>query len=564
MMRYTWEILETSRPSSVDAILGVLLRNRGVDASFLNGSLNDLECHLIMTGMDAGAALMGSHLASGNKVVLIGDYDCDGVTSLAQLIHFLKDIGYGRYAAVIPQRAEGYGVPQRAIHQHPDAGLFVAVDCGTHDIKSVTAARQQGADFMVIDHHEVSPIGMAPANVLINPKQSECPSVFKEFSASGLTLLFLSRLRKALGGKFSIPRLGGKYLTLAAIGTIADLVPLVDANRILAQSGLGCMNMNTYAPIRKLAETAGLAGKMLTAGHVGYYLGPRINAAGRMADANLALGFLTAEEEEEFGPLADQLNSLNTRRQHLEDRILTEIRNRYPDGCAGRRTLIVGDSQWPQGVVGIIASRIQQEFHYGPTIVFSIDDTAGEARGSARSVPGFDVYSALESCKDLLLKWGGHKMAAGLTISTADLDKFSERFEELARTYPPEVFIPRRKVDLELDLNLLSLKLLEMLKKLEPHGPGNPFPTFAARNVSVVVKRKFGKKRKHLQLLLDNRVDGIFWRGDQSMPPGWQNEDRMDVLFQIEWDAYRSKPVLNIKDVGKIDTRIQESGERSQ
>jgi single-stranded-DNA-specific exonuclease len=550
MMRYTWEILETSKPSSVDAILDVLLRNRSVDASFLNGSLNDLECHLTMTGMDAGATLMASHLASGNKVVLIGDYDCDGITSLAQLVHFLKDIGYGRYAAIIPERSEGYGVPERAIYQHPDARLFVAVDCGTHDIKSVSAARHLGADFMVIDHHEVSPNGMAPTTVLINPKQTECPSVFKDFCASGLTLLFLSRLRKALGGKFRIPRLGGKYLTLAAIGTITDLVPLVDANRILAQSGLGCMRMNTYAPIRKLAETAGLAGKILTSGHVGYYLGPRINAAGRMGDANVALGFLTAEQEEEFGPLADELNRLNVRRQHLEERILSKIRSLSAEVSAGRRTLIVGDSQWPQGVVGIIASRIQQEFHYGPTIVFSIDDGTGEARGSARSIPGFDVYSALESCKDLLLKWGGHKMAAGLTIAMEDLDEFSKRFEEFARTYAAEIFIPRKKVDMELDLNLLSPELLRMLKKLEPHGLGNPLPTFAARNVKVVVQRTFGKKTKHLQLLLDNRVDGIFWRGEQSMPAGWQNKDRMDVLFQIEWDAYRNKPILNIKDAG--------------
>lgn len=185
MMKYTWEILETSKPSSVDGIFEVLLRNRGLDASFLNGSLNDLECHLTMKGMDAGATLMAGHLASGNKVVLIGDYDCDGITSLAQLVHFLRDIGYGRYVAIIPQRTEGYGVPERAIFQNPDARLFVAVDCGTHDIKSVSAARHLGADFLVIDHHEVSPNGMAPTTVLINPKQSDCPSVFQGFLRFG-------------------------------------------------------------------------------------------------------------------------------------------------------------------------------------------------------------------------------------------------------------------------------------------------------------------------------------------------------------------------------------------
>jgi single-stranded-DNA-specific exonuclease len=508
-----------------------------------------MESHLAMKGMNAGATLMAKHLIAGNKVVLIGDYDCDGITSLAQLVHFLKDIGYDRYAVVIPQRAEGYGVPERAITQHPDAKLFVAVDCGTHDIKSVSAARRLGIDFLVIDHHEVAQDGTAPTTVLINPKQSECPSVFKDFCSAGLTILFLSRLRKVLGARFRFPRLGGKYLTLAAIGTIADLVPLVQANRILAHSGLGCINMNAFAPVKKLAESAGLAGKTLNAGHIGYYLGPRINAAGRMGDATVALGFLTSENEEEFGRLADELNGLNARRQHLEDRILNQIRNRYGGVFGARRTLIVGDSEWPQGVVGIIAARIQQELHYGPTMVFSVDDKTGEARGSARSIPEFDVYSALESCKDLLLKWGGHRMAAGMTILKDNLDEFSERIEQFARTYPPEVFSPRRKLDLELDLNLISSELLNMLKKLEPHGPGNPIPTFVARNVSIEVLRTFGKKARHLQLLLNNRIEGIFWRGDQYMPNDWQNGDRKDVVFQMDWNAFQRKPVLNIKDI---------------
>ncbi len=554
MIRYEWEVLEKSKPTSVEDIRQVLLRNRGVDASFLHGDLKDLECHLSLSGMDEGADLVAGHLAAGNKVVIIGDYDCDGITSVAQMVHFLRDIGHGRYAVVIPRRAEGYGVPERAIHAHLDAKLFVAVDCGTHDVRSVSAARRMGADFIVIDHHEVSTNGLAPATVLVNPKQPSCPSVFKDFCASGLTLLFLSRLRKALGDGFPVPRLGGKYLSLAAIGTVADLVPLVDANRILARSGLNCMNQKTFLPINRLAEAAGLSGKVLTAGHIGYYLGPRINAAGRMADGSLALELLTAEQEEALGPLSDELNSLNSSRQYLEDRILKEIRNRYTDEHAGRRTLIMGDPDWNHGVVGIIASRIQQDLHYGPTIVFSIDEGTGAARGSARSVPGFDIYSALESCGDLLLKWGGHKMAAGMTIAVENLDKFSARFEEVARTCPQEVFVPRKKVDMELDLSLLSPELSTMLKQFEPHGLGNPLPTFAARNVGVVVHRTFGRKTKHLHLILDNRVDGIFWRGERCLPADWRNGDHLDLLFQIEYDGFRRKTMLSIKDVRKPET----------
>jgi single-stranded-DNA-specific exonuclease len=556
MIRCEWEITGKRRPTSVEDILEVLLENRGVDSTFLSGSLKDLEPHLNIRGMDEGATLMARHLVARNKMVLISDYDCDGITSAAQLVHFLRDVGYDRdrYEVVIPQRAEGYGVPERAVRRHPGTSLFVALDCGTHDLHSVSAARKLGSDFIVIDHHVVSENGLAPATVLINPKQRSCPSAFKDFSASGLTLLFLARLRRALDGKFSLPKLGGKYLALAAIGTVADLVPLVEGNRILTQKGLGCMNARTYLPINKLVERAGLSGRVLTAGHIGYYLGPRINAAGRMAEAHLALDFLMAEQEHHAGELADQLNRLNTRRQHQEEQVLSGIRERYPKEQARGRTLLMGDSEWPHGIIGIIASRIQQEFHYGPVIIFSIDDETGLARGSARSIPGFDIYSALKSCEDFLLKWGGHKMAAGMTIETKNLERFAHRFEEVAGTYPAEIFVPRRKADMEIDLDLISPQLFSMLKKLEPHGLGNPLPTFAAHNIQVAVQRAFGREKKHLQLMLDNRVAGIFWRGEQRMPKDWQGEDQMDLVFHIEWDEYRNRPVLSLKDIGKVNT----------
>ena len=554
MIHCNWEIAGKCKPQSVEGILEVLLQNRGLDSAFLSGSLKDLEPHLAIRGMDEGALLMAEHLAAGNKVVLIGDYDCDGITSAAQLVHFLRDIGYDNYEVVIPQRAEGYGVPERAVRHHPEASLFVAMDCGTHDFHSVSAARKLGCDFIVIDHHEVSKNGLAPATVLINPKQPSCPSTFKDFCASGLTLLFLARLRKALDGRFTLPKLGGKYLSLAAIGTVTDLVPLVEANRILTRSGLVCMNARTYLPVERLAESAGLSGKVLTAGHIGYYLGPRINAAGRMAEARLALDFLTAEEEESAGELADELNRLNAKRQLQEGQILNRIRERFAREHAGGRTLILWDPQWPHGVLGIIASRVQQELHYGPAIIFQIDDKTGLARGSARSVPGFDIYAALKSCENLLLKWGGHKMAAGMTIDKRNLEIFSDRFEEVAGAYPAETFIPRRKIDMEIDLNLVSPQLFSMLKQMEPHGLGNPLPTFAARNIQVAVQRVFGREGKHLQLILDNRIDGIFWRGGQCLPKDWRNNDPMDLVFQIEWDDFRGRPVLSIKDVGKVNT----------
>ena len=553
MIRCKWELIGKSKPASADKVVEILLENRGVGASFLTGSLKDLEPYLAMAGMAEGASLMARHLAAGERVVLVGDYDCDGVTSVAQMAHFLRDIGYANYAVVIPKRAEGYGVPERAVTQHPDAGLLVAMDCGTHDVRAVSAARRQGSDVIVIDHHEVSDHEVAPASVLVNPKQPASHSGFKDFSAAGLTLLFLSQLRRAVGERFVAPRLGGKYLSLATIGTVADLMPLVDANRILTQSGLGCMNREPCLPIRALSEKAGLAAKILTAGHIGYYLGPRINAAGRMADAHLAFELLMAEHGQEAGRLAGELNQLNIRRQHQEDAILGQVHTRYSEEHAEKRTLIMGDCGWSHGVVGIIASRVQHQLHYGPTIIFAIDRDTGLARGSARSIPGFDVYAALQSCQDLLVKWGGHKMAAGLTVARENLEEFSQRFEAIAGTYPVETFVSRGKVDMELDLTLVSMELFNMLKQLEPHGVGNPLPTFAARQIKVVVQRVFGKDNQHVQLLLDGRIEGIFWRGGPCIPKPWRNGDRMDIVFQLAWDDFRNRLVLTVKDVGKFN-----------
>lgn len=554
MIRTKWQLLEETRPTSVQEVMEILLKNRGVGHSFLCCALKDLEPYMTaIRGMDEGAELMAKHLSAGHKIILVGDYDCDGVTSTAQMSLFLRDIGYSSYDVVIPVRAEGYGMPERAVREHPEADLFVIMDCGTLDVTPITMARSRGADCIVIDHHEVPTEGLAPASILINPKQPGCISRFKEFCSSGLTLLFLVSLRKALQGSFSSPNLGGKYLALAAIGTVADIVPLVEGNRILTKCGLSCINKGAYMPIRRILDSAGLSGKTLTAGHMGYYVGPRINAAGRMADARTAFDLLMAEDQQEIKRLAQELNRLNALRQHQEDTILGEIRERLTGEDAGKRTFVMGDPKWAAGIIGIVASKIQQELRFGPTIVFSIDEATGIARGSARSVPGFDIHAALGECGDLLMKWGGHKMAAGMTIALDLIQAFANRFEEVALQHPPEIFIPKGKIDARLDIDLVSPSLLEALKQLEPHGMGNPSPTFVAQKTRVTIQKAFGRDQSHLRLNLGNGTSGIFWKGVRHYQSGhWRDGDLADVIFQVEWDDYYRKPVLNIKDLGHL------------
>lgn len=550
MIRPQWHIVDKRTPKSVHEVLEILLDNRKVGTDFIFGSLKDLEMHLSMQGISEGAELMCWHLAKGHKLVLVGDYDCDGITSTAQLALFLRDIGYFNYAVVIPHRAEGYGVPERAVSEHPDAKLLIALDCGTQDVRAISLAKSAGMDCIVIDHHEVPEKGLAPANILINPKQPSCPSSFKEFSSAGLTLLFLAALRRTVCNKFPQVRLGSKYLALAAIGTVADIVPLVNANRIITKTGLYHLGQNGFLPLSEMIKAAGLSGKSLTAGHIAYYLGPRLNVAGRMASARMAFDFLMEDKPKRVTELASQLNELNSKRQREEEMILAEAKRRYSGQLRFRRSLVVGDPNWSVGIIGIIASKIQQEFHYGPTIVFSIDEESGIARGSARSIAGVDIHEALKRCSSQLIRWGGHKMAAGLTCRLSQLEEFADLFEEVMCQYAEDIFIPRGRVDMEIDLNLISVTLLDMLKKLEPHGQGNPTPIFAAKGVRAKVQKAFGKDQKHLRLLVDGSVRGVFWRGSSRCD--WSEDDCVDILFHTEWDSFSRTPSLNIKDIGRF------------
>jgi single-stranded-DNA-specific exonuclease len=554
-----WQILGESRPASISEVLDRLLQHRGLTASLLNTTLKDLEKHLQIMGIHAGAELMAWHLERGHKVVLVGDYDCDGITSVAQAALFLRDIGYTNFAVVIPTRAEGYGMPTRALQQHQDARLFLLMDCGTFDVEPITLARARGADCIVIDHHEVANHGsveLAPVSILINPKQPECPSTFKEFCSSGLTLLFLSQLRKAIRFHLrhrSPPALGAKYLVLAALATVADIVPLREGNRIITRAGLGHINRGAFAPVQQIVELAGLERENLSASHIGYYIAPRINAAGRMADPALAYELLVAEDPATCRERARELNLLNSRRQHQENIMLETVKERFTGAMKKRRTLVMGDPEWSTGLVGIIASRVQQELFYGPTILLAVDRERRVARGSARSISGFDIHTALNQCSDLLMRWGGHKMAAGMTLSLDKMEPFAERFEQVAQAHDAGVFIPKGKVDLELDLVLVTPGLLDALKQLEPHGQGNPTPLFCAREVKVGLQRVFGKEREHLRVLVNDTIGGIIWRGSALCPSlQTSKSDRHDVVFQVDRDRFHGGPLLNIKDLGQL------------
>lgn len=565
--RPRWKIVNSRKVATVSEVIDILLENRNLDRASFSGDLKELAQHLCIRGMVEGAGLLAKHIAAGDKVVVVADYDCDGITSAAQMAHFFRDIGYHNFEVVIPSRREGYGIPPRAVTDNPDAKLFVALDCGTLDHRPVAQARSMGAQFIVIDHHEVPCNGAgpdhAPATVLINPKHPECGSPFKEFCAAGLTFLFLAALRQAfrkMNTAISFPRLGGKYLALAATGTVSDLVPLVSGNRILTQSGLRNLNENSFAPLCELVQGAGLTGKTLTAGHIGFYLGPRINAAGRISEGQIAYDLLTAREPAKLAGLAAEIEKLNGERRAQEEKIIEEIGSRLAKKPPKTRTLVLASPGWQPGVVGIAASKVQQNLYFAPVVIFSMDEASGIARGSARSVPGFDIHRALSRCSSLLIRWGGHKAAAGLTIESERIDEFAERLEEIASEYPARIFIPYGKVDLELPLALVGPELLRELQTLEPHGMGNPVPVFGVRGQKVNSVKVFGKEKNHLRLEFANGVEAIWWRGAQSLAAqngkissGLVPGQVKDIIFRLAGDSFRNRTVLEIVDLGHFE-----------
>jgi single-stranded-DNA-specific exonuclease len=570
LIRPNWKILSRRTPATVSDVIDIVLQNRNLDLASICGELKDLSSHLSIRGMAEGAALLAKRMADRNKIVIVADYDCDGITSAAQMALFFRDLGYENFRVVIPSREEGYGVPERAISENPDAKVFIALDCGTLDFEPIRLACSMGADCIVIDHHEVPANGsgagreLAPASVLINPKHPACGSQFKEFCASGLTFLFLAALRQVLrnaGDGLPLPALGGKYLALAATGTISDLVPLVSANRILAQTGLRNLNANACAPLSCLAAISGLAGKALSAGHIGFYLGPRINAAGRISEGQIAYELLTSDQRSRSMQLAGELNKLNLKRQAQEGRILADIRARLAGHPPSGRTLVMGSPEWPPGVVGIVASRVQQDLHYAPVIILSINEKQGIARGSARSIPGFDLHHALSMCAGLLVKWGGHKVAAGLTIESDRIGEFSRRFEEIAQQSQPEIFVPHGKVDLELPIVLVGAELVHALEKLGPHGMGNPAPLFVLRGIRLSSAKIFGKEQNHVKIETEHRLEGTWWRGARRFSkiageiknrPGQCPEHAVDIVCHVGWNGFYNKSTLEIKDLGTL------------
>ncbi len=523
-------------------------------AAFLSDRLADLPDPFLMKGMPEAVERVQRAVLAGEKITLWGDYDVDGVCSTALTSLFLRDVG-GKVATYIPHRlGEGYGLNAEAIARIAEDGtrVLVTLDCGITSHAEIAKARALGLDVVVVDHHAV-PETMPPANAVLNPLQPGCEYPTRFLCAAGVAFNLCMGLRKRLreGGHFA-PGTGRREpnlktsLDLVALATVADVVPLTGANRILVRWGLEELGRAERPGVRALKEVAGLgADGKVTSGQVGFRLGPRINAAGRMDDAALGLRLLCCTSLDEARPLAEALDRANAERQAVEARILEEALEQAESRRAARG-LVLYNEGWHPGVIGIVASRVVERF-CRPTVIIGVAEGVG--RGSARSIEGFHLVEALKQCAEHLTKYGGHKAAAGLSIDPALLPRFQEAFEAHAtRSLTDEDLVARCRIDALVRPEEVDERAVESLARLGPFGHGNPEPVFGSRRQSVhprvLESKKGGAGHLKLRLAEAPALDAIgFGMADRVA----LTEGPVDLAYQVGFDEFRGQRRISLK-----------------
>ncbi len=479
-------------------LVAQVLINRGLGTvqaarSFLRS--DEMHDPFLLAGMEAACERIGQALQGQEIIGVYGDYDVDGLTGTALLTRALRGLG-GKVIPRIPHRLEeGYGLCPDALKELAEmgVGLVVTVDNGIAAHQEIAMAREMGMDLIITDHHEV-PSMMPDVCAVINPKQPGCPYPEKELAGVGLAY----KLVAALAGQ----EVADTYLDLVALGTIADVVPLQGENRILAKQGLALLPNSGNQGLATLLTSLQLGDRPITAGQVGFVIGPRLNAVGRLDDSHTALELLLCDEAARARDLVNQLETFNRERQEIEARIAhkAQLLVEQEHNLDRDRALVLGHEDWHPGVIGIVASRLVEMYHR-PVILVALDGEA--SRGSGRSIPGFNLYAALQECGDLLTQYGGHEMAAGLTIRPDRVPFLRQRLNEIAvRTLGESDLVPTLRLDAWVSLEELTLPLLKELDYLQPFGMANPAPVFAVRQVEILQARRVGHEGKHLKLLV--------------------------------------------------------------
>ena len=532
----------------ISKILASLLMNRNVTSadsakSFLSPRLGALRDPFLIKDMDRAVDLITDFILKKKSITVYGDYDADGLTATSLLFDFFSrlEIPISFY---IPHRLEeGYSLNEKAIRKIAggSTGIIITVDCGISSQSEIALAQELGMEVIVTDHHQL-PAGFVPICPTINPLRPDSSFPFKELSGVGLafylTIAIRSNLREI--GFFqnkSEPDLRS-YLDLVAIGTVADIVPLIEENRILVRSGLNVLKETRRPGIKELLRVSGIKNnQVITTYDIAFKLAPRLNAIGRLGPATKAVHLLTTDDKTEASAIATQMDSLNAQRQEIQNGIFSECRERIDKikDLERRRTIVLFNPQWHRGVVGIVASKIVEEY-YRPTLILNVEGDL--LKGSGRSIDGFNLYKALSDLSDLLKQFGGHDHAAGVTLESKDIEEFCDRFEELAsKRIDTKDMTPKIEVDTKLGLEYITPQILKEIEILPPFGYKNPEPIFWAGPLKVVSSKVVGKD--HLKLKIKEKgitFDCIaFGKGAFHSLEG----KSVDILFQIETNTWQ-------------------------
>ncbi|HET9725603.1 MAG TPA: single-stranded-DNA-specific exonuclease RecJ [Gemmatimonadales bacterium] len=526
-------------PTALSALL--VQRGQGNEADargFLRPSVTALSNPGALAGMAEAVEAITSTVRAGGTIMVHGDYDVDGQCATALLTRALRAAGADVVGFVPHRLRDGYdfGPAGLAAAQRLGASLVITCDCGITAMDTARAAQAAGIGVVITDHHLPGP-ELPPALAVVDPQRADDGSDARVLCGTGLAFKLVQALVPALGLP---PNLPYHLLDLVALATVADVVPLTGENRILVRHGLRLLAESRWPGLRALIEAAGLGGRELRAGHLGYVLGPRLNAAGRIGDAADGLRLLLSDEPDEAIELARRLEGLNVERQSLDHRMLDEALVQVEQVCDPERDagFVLAGEGWHPGVVGIVASRLVER--YGrPAFLIAFDGDIG--KGSGRSISRFDLHAALLACGDLLERYGGHQMAAGLTIRRDRLEEFRERFATIAReVLGPDDLGPEQRVDLELELHEANRELERMCRHLEPCGSGNASPVFGVRGVRFTGRSRVGNG--HLKGTLDDgatRLSAIGFQWADRVP--WLGDGLVDAAFRLEsndWNGY--------------------------
>ena len=531
----------------ISPVLCRLLRKRGVrtaaDAKkFFRPSLLDLHDPFLMNGMDAAVKRINKALGRKERILVYGDYDVDGTTAVALVYRFLQQFTTN-IAYYIPDRDnDGYGVSFKGVDYAKETGvtLVIVLDCGVKAVDEIAYAKSLGIDFNVCDHHVQDEV-LPPAVAILNPKLAGSSYPYPHLSGCGVGFKLMQAFAKDNGIEFSqlIP-----YLDLVAVSIASDIVPIMGENRILAYHGLRQINHNPSTGLKAIIEVCGLKDKEIKLNDIIFKIGPRINASGRIETGQKAVDLLTEKDYRTALAMSNQINEYNEARKDL-DKSMTEEANRIVDnleGLADKRSIVLYNEDWHRGVIGIVASRLTELF-YRPSVVLT--KTNDIATGSARSVSDFDVYKAVESCRDLLDNFGGHPYAAGLSLKVENIEEFARRFEEyVSENIQPMQTEANIYIDEELTFKEINHKLYNDLKRFEPFGPDNLKPVFCTRHVyDFGTSRVVGRNQEHIKLELIDRqtadvVSGIAF-GQSSQARYIKSKQAFAICYTIEENTHK-------------------------